>query len=247
MSFSPPKIRGNAADLFGELEGALDKKSASYLSNWVSSSLLDPMQKEIIENSRNEATRNIVFANKALSGVIPYAQWKDGLNDVFRRQDENNSNSALVVEHGIDAVKGIETLDLKKPPRLVPQDLGEYVAIILGVGEISPYAGPRLKHDTDSIERYATRVPRAVTIEALAESLVDTSVSSKFLVVNAICELEEVYNEIRILLAPSDGDAIRINTSLDDVFDVSQLVVRNAMMKLESCFSGALYRAIGKP
>jgi hypothetical protein len=232
MSFSPPRDRG-ISDIFNEVAGALDRKSAEYLSSWDPNSFLDQQQKENIENSRIAASRNIVLANKALAGVIPYSQWQDG----------NGKSGVSRSEQNQAAIPDIETLELKKPPALNPTELSEYVAVILGQGQTPPYIGPRLMHDTISIERYAITIPKAVTIEALGETLGDES--SKSLIIQATCELEEIYNEIRVLIAPTTGDTIRIHSSPDETFEVAQLVVRNALVKLDNVFTGSLFRVLG--
>jgi hypothetical protein len=232
MSFSPPKNRGLFADIFSEVAGALDRKSADYLSSWDPNSFLDRQQKENIENSREAASRNIVLANKALTGVIPYTQWQDGSIGKAASHDYIRSEAP-----------NIETLELKKPPALNPPELSEYLSEVLGQGETPPYVGPRLNQDIVSIERYAISIPKAVTIEALGETLGDES--SKSLVIQATCELEEIYNELRVLLAPTAGDAIRIHASPDETFEVAQLVIRNAIVKLESVFTGSLFHVLG--
>lgn len=203
------------------------------MSSWDPNSYLDQQQKENVENSRAAASRNIVLANKALAGVIPYSQWQNG----------NDKSGVSRFEHNQDATPGIETLELKKPPGLNPAELGEYVAVILGQGQTPPYSGPRLMHDKVSIERYAIAIPKAVTIEALGETLGDES--SKSLIIQATCELEEIYNEIRVLIAPTTGDTIRIHSSPEETFEVVQLVVRNALVKLENVFTGSLFRVLG--
>ena len=116
------------------------------------------------------------------------------------------------------------------------------MAVVLGYGETTVYTGVPLKTDDASMSLYSRNIPRPVTIEALAESL--GVQSSKSLVMNAIRELEEIYNELRISLEPKQGDAVRINTSPEELFDLSQLVVRNAMTKVEAAFSGPLLQAI---
>lgn len=239
MSFSPPKGRKTADNFFSEIGDVLDKKSSNYLASWDPQSLLNPQQKENIERSRNDASMSIVLANKALSGVLDYSDWKQSSSSLLK--DAPPSSSAGFQRHEP------LSLPLQPPPPLVPALLKDYVSVVLGVGQLDGYVIPGLCADDASIAAYAQQLPQSVALEALAENMGagEGGASSKSLIVSAVCELEEIYNEMRIAIAPKAGDAMRINVSHDEILEVGQLVVRNALTKVETVVNGSLLRAIG--
>ena len=228
MSFSPPRERQMTNDFFSEIGDVLDKKSSSYLASWDPQSLLNPQQKDAIETVRNSASRNIVLANKALTGILNYDEWVSSSKAL---QEKINHSKPMYIQ-------------LKKPPNLSHKSLFEYVQVILGLQLIEPYNASPLVITESNINMYSKYLPPNVTIEALGETLLPSN--SRSLITNAIVELEEIYNELRIAIEPKAGDAISINVSHDNMFEVSQLVVRNALNKLETAFNGPFLRAIGE-